>query len=301
MANILDWDYQPYTGEYHAAYKGLRLRAVYGAAASNPFTDSDCQWPIMVHDGQSRNTTYEFAVMRRGTCLGWMRIPLSNEQLVHDQRAVASIFGYDSIERLMVDCDADDPTVYCTDALVLRDCFEEVLCDLGVSAQMDAWEQMFRLAGVPAYRTTVCGYSQSDWAEVLVVATPEAMEKFGVNFEKYRAKAKAHPSIKQVMAEQQNLDAWIFDKACELMLAHTADLYGHWAFGDVYGYVVEKRADFLEPDDDPDDFEDAWEEIPDGSCWGYFGPDFDASGLEEAAMDAADSYLDHHAQEMTDA
>lgn len=293
MTTQLDW--KPVQGtrdlKYLAEYKGLRVWAVQDCSPGNPFTDNDAEWPIAVVSGRNSTTIYEFGAEHRDSYLGAQRIPLSDEQLVHDQRAVAKIFGYDSIERLMEDCGCDDPVIYCTDGKVLGDCFDSILLDLGASAQLDAWEQMFRLAGVPAYRTTVCGYSQGDWAEVLVVATPEAMEKFGVNFEEYRAKAKAHPGIKQVMAEQQNLDAWIFDKASELMLAHTADLYGHWAFGDTYGYVVEKRADFLEPDDDPDDFEDAWEEIPDGSCWGYFGPDFDASGLEEAAMDAADSYL----------
>ena len=127
------------------------------------------------------------------------------------------------------------------------------------------------------------------------------MEKFGTDFEAYRTEAKAHPDIRQVVAEQGDLDAWILNKASKLMLHSTAELYRAWAFGDVYGCVVEKRADFLEPGDDPDDFEDAWEEIPDGSCWGFYGSDFGASGLEEAAIDTADSYLDHHAQEMTDA
>jgi hypothetical protein len=61
-----------------------------------------------------------------------------------------------------------------------------------------------------------------------------------------------------------------------------ANLYGYWAWGDVYGYVIEKRC--VCAGDPDDDVEDDWEEIEDGSCWGYFGSDHSESGLEDSAL-----------------
>ena len=104
-----------------------------------------------------------------------------------------------------------------------------------------------QLLGIPCYLTTSTGYCQGDWAKVLVVATPEAQAEFG---------------CKEVT--EQDLEA-------------TADLYGYWAWGDVYGYTL------WAPELDEDGEVEDWVQL-DGSCWGFYGPDHDKSGLEEAAL-----------------
>ena len=63
-------------------------------------------------------------------------------------------------------------------------------------------------------------------------------------------------------------------------LAVTVDLYGDWAWGNTYGYVIEEPTAW---DEDGDATE--WGEIPDGSCWGYYG-DPEDSGLDEAAWES---------------
>jgi hypothetical protein len=62
-----------------------------------------------------------------------------------------------------------------------------------------------------------------------------------------------------------------------------ADLLGSWAFGDVCGYVIES------PDGEHLD-----------SCWGFYGSDFEKSGLAEAATEAADSILADAAKRKAD-
>jgi hypothetical protein len=55
---------------------------------------------------------------------------------------------------------------------------------------------------------------------------------------------------------------------------HAADLWSAWAWGDVYGI-----AEILRPDGT---------EAPDGSCWGFYGSDHEASGLMEHCRNSVD-------------
>jgi len=62
--------------------------------------------------------------------------------------------------------------------------------------------------------------------------------------------------------------------ATEANLSATADLYAAWAYGDVYGYSIE---------------DSEGEELD--SCWGYYGRDFEQSGLAEAAREFIDWHI----------
>jgi hypothetical protein len=79
---------------------------------------------------------------------------------------------------------------------------------------LEKLESLYKLAGWPVLRKTVCGYSQSDWADVLLVATPAHAARCGYDF--------AAPGFD--MAESLKGDA---------------ELLRSWMFGDVYGYTVE--------------------------------------------------------------
>lgn len=59
---------------------------------------------------------------------------------------------------------------------------------------------------------------------------------------------------------------------------YAGKLYGFWAWGDVYGFTVE--------DSDGETIEAA------ESVWGFYGDDFEESGLSEAARSAVDSLLE---------
>lgn len=66
------------------------------------------------------------------------------------------------------------------------------------------------------------------------------------------------------------------------------DEWQAWALGDVWGYVVEKRARYANVAD-PADVLDRWREVD--SCWGFYGREYVDSealaALESAAADSA--------------
>lgn len=83
------------------------------------------------------------------------------------------------------------------------------------------------------------GYSQGDWTEVFFCWTPEFEEVTGRSY--------------------QSIDDSDFEAA--------NNLFGYWAWGDVYGYNIEELED---------------------SCRGFYGDDFERSGLLEAARGIID-------------
>lgn len=270
----LTWEYRDRHGDWVTTVSGrpdVRIRAVQDISPENPFESWDTNWPIVVRTpGGSRNrkfVDYPIDAVSHG-----VRSPLgrfNDEALVHNQVHIAKAMDIPLPE--MFECYSADldpaiahPVKYCHDAVELRYVLGQVWDDGQVkdSDLFDVLVKLYEMLGIPAFTKTVRGYSQGDWAEVLVVATPEAQAKFGVR----------DPDVKDLEA--------------------TADLYGWWAFGDVYGYVIEEAdvpAEAIE-DMDPDDVQ--WEEV--SSCWGFYGPDHDKSGLEEAALEALGALTDFH-------
>ena len=301
----LDWDYDQSSGEQRATYKGLVIRAVRDSDASNPFENEDGHWPMLVRtDG--RITFYW-----EDTSPWYADDPLARftpEQLVHDQKAIAKVLGaedYDVRYHMPEGNDAwteteDRPIPkWLTDVDILRDWFDDAWEGVSDSDKLDKCAELYALLGIPHLNTCSRGYSQGDYAELLIVATPEAQ--------------------KALREQPADMDAETWAKALSDDLTSQKELYGAWAWGDVYGYVIETCVNADEPaacancantlNDGSDvcdqcggDFEapePEYEEIPDGSCWGYYGSDHAKSGLEESALEAADCYLAK--QENTDA
>lgn len=249
MTTKLDWNYDQTLNCEVAYLRGYRIRAEQDTCASNPFEDQDGNWPIMVYYDRTL-TDYDKV---KGVSTDAPLYRFTDVQLVFDQKAIGSILDvsradFDSYLALTDDCDTCEAPKWITDVDMLRQAFDDALDNVYKSDRLGTYKLLYDLLGIPAYLTTSRGYSQGDWAEVLVVATPEAQAEFG---------------CKEVT--EKDLEA-------------TADLYGAWAWGDVYGYIVEK------PVFDEDGEIEEWEEVPDGSCWGYYGNDHDESGLEEQAL-----------------
>ena len=120
----------------------------------------------------------------------------------------------------------------------------EAITDAIRGEDFDQLEAVADIIGLPCLNTSSCGYSQGDYVEILAVWPKE----WGA-----RNRPKATPD--QIREELQS----------------AVDLFGAWAWGDVYGYVV---TDTLTGD-----------EV--GSCWGYYGTDHEKSGLLESARDEA--------------
>ena len=250
MATKLNWGYHDASGEYRADYKDLRLRAVLDTDASNPFEDCDGNWPISVRSPDNfRSSCFTDYEKTGGPSIRDVLARFSDVQLVHWQVHIAKALGTTVADVLAGIL--DEPVKYSRKGAHLREGFEGWLNDgVETSDLFDALVKLYGLLDIPAMAMQSNGYCQGDWVEVLVVATPEAVEQFG---------------CKQVTPED---------------LQATIDLYGAWAWGDVYGFIVE-RVEYAEDGDEI-------EAVELDSCWGFYGTDFDESGLEEAAMSSAD-------------
>lgn len=94
------------------------------------------------------------------------------------------------------------------------------------------------------------GYSQGDAADVLIVPTPKHAEFCGYD-------------LKKITEDQ---------------LKSTFELFGYWAWGDVFGFIIEQKKEFTKKYADGSEMEDEeWEEVD--SCWGFFGEDPDKNGM----------------------
>lgn len=142
-----------------------------------------------------------------------------------------------------------------------RQFFREAVEELAAEFAPDSWRSsheyfdsmraLASLAGIPCFYGQSNGYSQGDSARVFVALTP----------------------------------AWFTESGCDrddtennaAICKAAFDLWSAWAWGDVYGVASIHRPATL--DEDGDEIEG--EEIPDGSCWGFYGSDHEKSGLME--------------------
>lgn len=98
---------------------------------------------------------------------------------------------------------------------------------------------------IPYHETTSQGYSQGDWVDIIAVALPDWVKRNHLSGETY-----------------ERLTGQCKD-ACKL--------WGQWTWGDVYGVAA-----IIAPDG---------REVEHGSVWGFYGSNFDASGLLDHCHD----------------
>lgn len=265
MGTKLDWVYQDRSGEYHAEYKGIVIRAIRDETPENPFgekTGWDGHWPMLVLPTERHSKIVEYDRVP-GLALGAVLGRFNDGLLVHDQKAIgAAVDVQDWYFESHLD-NGQPPRKWYADASILRSAFEDALYDLEDSRRLNALETLYELLGIPCLHTTVHGYSQGDQTDLLIVATPEA-----------QAALRSQPA-------DMDDETWARTLADDM--ASQAKLYKAWAFGDVYGYQLARE----DEDGELVDLDD-----PDSSCWGYYGSDFDWSGLEEAAIDAAEGFVE---------
>lgn len=213
-------------------YKGYTIEIYPDDWPENPFEAWDCEPPIAVH--------YDRDISCYATKYGDpLRPPeLTREQVKANTRQICDMLGAGSLleaaDRLneLYSFSAVEQINY-----VLR----RRLGELNNSDRLEALAELWNMAGIPAIVRVSRGYCQGDYAEVLAVATPEFQKACGND-----------PDYWNGPDGIKNLEASI-------------KLYGYWAWGDVYGYVVRT------PDGERDD-----------SCWGYYGKSDDEYMLSEA-------------------
>jgi len=289
-------DYNCTHGDYRAVWGDVRIRAVQDGDVGNPFEEEDGHWPISVRSSDGF-TDYDADGQTSET-----RNPLNrfgDALLVHLQVNIAKILGT-TVKAMMTDYEHTidaEPVAYHRDGNDLRVVIENELSEVRDSELFDKLVELYELLGIPAYAKTVRGNCQGDWAEVLVVAPPEIVEKFGIDLIKLQMDAKAALTMPELGSD--DLPAAIAKRVnaqWDEWLGDTADLYGHWAWGECYGYVIDR----IEVDEDGDEI-DAHECETLGSCWGYYGSDHDKSGLLESALAEAERFVTEPAPVMEDA
>lgn len=118
----------------------------------------------------------------------------------------------------------------------IRDHFDELNF-----SQLSKFCNMFK---IPCYSGISKGYSQGDWSDIFICETPEYLEISGC----------------QTLTEESMKSGF--------------DLWGYWAWGDVYSYLI----------DDGDI----------GSCCGFYGTNHEESGLLEHAKEDIDAYYQNN-------
>ena len=253
----LDWEFiESRSGGYQrASYRGLVIEALQDCDASNPFESWDCEPPTLVYSGGRNGSRSDYSDGACETALD----SIPDGKFRRHWRAIAEALDLKP-EELHAEAIEEQKDYGGALTDIKRELAERALEELKPSAYsgnasdyLEALAALWRIAGREAVTWASSGYSQGDYASGLSVATPEWEEKTG-------APRSSHKS----------------------QLEYAGKLWGYWAWGAVYGYVI-KGPDGADLTDSA--------RIGD-SVWGFYGSDHGESGLEEQACDMADSIVD---------
>lgn len=242
-----DFDFDSTAHEYRAYYKGFTIRAVNDTDAENPWESWDCEPPILVK--------YDRHISQYSEKYGDISNPFafySDGQINRHWKKIVSLvegvtsLGFSFDLNILVNEKLEEwgfnpnrpPKGEKLDAR------REVLENETELDDFDLIAELFQIIGIPALSTVSTGYSQSDYAELLIVLTPDLVKEWGTKLSYLK-------------------------KNAESMLQNSADLYSAWAWGDVYGFIISDKND--------DNIE---------SCFGFYGADFNKSGLIEHVTDS---------------
>jgi hypothetical protein len=233
-------------------YRGYTIDVVRDEFAANPFTDWDCNPPLLASHGRDGVTEY-------GLDTDLPR--LTREQIRANAKDIAEHLNCKTLLRAV--------RLYEPFSVLGQDSVEAVNNAIAEYASglyrngsdhFSLLAECWRWAGYQALDTCTTGYCQGHYADVLVVATPEWLKEVGLD-----------PTDTERI--QKNLEG-------------AAELYGHWCWGDVYGYQI------TGPE----------REELDDTCFGFYGIDHEASGLLQDARSVIDYQIkmtrQHHLRKL---
>lgn len=190
------------------------------AHAMNPFTEWDGNPGLMNSSNGPAITDYS-----EGSIIDFIQESATDGKIIRHQKVIAEILGMDLdwyTEHSKEDKASD----------IRSEMSDANIEDLG---------KLCEILKVPFKQYTSRGYSQSSWADVLIVLTDEFFERTG--------------------CEKKNSDE---------ILEGTAKLFDQWAWGDVFGFSVVKVEECS--------LGCEHEETVD-SCGGFYGNDFENNGM----------------------
>lgn len=202
--------------------KKLTFEIVHDSDPINPFTEWDGNAPLMYSSGRNAGRT-DYS---DGSILEAIQEAATEGRIIRHGEKILDILGA-SFE--YYEDDTKEEKIDFIRNEINRATIEELgeLCEL------------FKL---PCKQYTSTGYSQGDWAEVLILLTPEFYEQTGA------PKKNA----------QKDLEA-------------AAKLFDQWAWGDVYGFRIYEETTCQCCEETKKEEKD--------SCWGFFGHDFENNGM----------------------
>lgn len=224
------------------SYRNFEIEILQEDFPINPFTDIYELPDLYVYSDRSL-AAYIDGNVEYGPKLA---VPeLTREQIFNNLDKIKFLFGYKNVSLLyFLRCvgfyDGYSNVVDAVNALL-----EASQQEQSKSSCLGHYADILSFAGIVSYQTTSTGYSQGCWADLLVVASPEFLTRIG----------------RESVSEEN--------------LKDTADLYGYWAWGDVYGYTIDEINE---------------------SSWGFYGDDHEESGLLEAAKNVIDSHIEYEAK-----
>lgn len=238
-------EYNDRTNDFSADFHGVTIKAVQDQDAQNPWENYDGQIP-MAYASWDRNSFGHGkpAVFDDGFDILNPFAHMSDGFIIRYQRALCEAVQTDH-SACAKDIAYNMREYGGIRADYWRDTFNEILAELSSVRMLEALDRIYDLTKIPHYLGVTRGYSQGDEMSVLCVCFPAWADK--------------HNARKTYTAQEGQADA---------------DYLGAWAWGDVYGYVIESEdGEHLD------------------SCWGYYGTDFEKSGLLGEAIDAAQYHV----------
>jgi hypothetical protein len=248
-------------------YKGITINIHTDDSPSNPFEEWGCEPPLLTYYGGRGSSPKAY----QGAPESWGEIlALLPDSCFERGKRVEFI-------KTHLQCSVRDFVTYCksnraygvgsyftaTAADFRQQAAEQLECELEAKpcgwrdavAWFEAAESILIWGGITAVYEKSTGHRQGDVTLCLAIATPEWVEMVG-------APPETH----------------------ERQLQEAIELYGDWAWGNVYGFTLE------------DEEENELDELG-SSVWGFYGYDHEKSGLMDAAREHIDGHLAEQAKE----
>lgn len=241
-----EWHDSRNGGEYRAEAGGFIVKAIRDESAESPWEAWDGQPPLIVY--------YDRSLDEKGDVPNPLS-DMSDSFIARNWRALCKIFDQSPDAAKERKADYDFERIADAKRELLDEWLEEIKPSRysgHAGDYMTALGELCELRGWPSLSTSSHGYSQGDYAELLLIFSPDYAKAIGAAWPR-SAKAKAEARKR---------------------LESDAKLWGAWARGDVYGFVIESADGTELPGDCLD------------SCFGFYGDDFAWSGLAEAAAES---------------
>jgi len=193
-------------------YKGHEINIYYEEGAENPFESWDCEPDLIVlnysYGGRADITTY-------GDTSADYVPDLTCDEIRDYSGGITCETETKNLLNLISEYAPNYLKSYSNAEEAINDALQGYYESLNHSKRLDFLAFLYNLKGIPALFTSVHGYVQGAYAEVLVIASESFQKKAGFKPGEYKPE-------------------W---------LQGSADLYQSWAFGDVYWYQIDDDGD----------------------------------------------------------